>query len=130
MDNRPAAPQPILAIIASAVWGLALLPGLVGALVAPMMFDAPGSMGNPAAWVNACIIVSFPLLCIASIAGSWIAWPLQKRRMAVSPSRGQLAIVLLPVIPIAYVVILMIAGWIGLLFSGQPMGLHSTVIQH
>jgi hypothetical protein len=127
-DQR--APQPLLAIVASVVWGLAFFPGLVGAALSVMFFDAPGSMENPAAWINAGIVASFPLLCLIAIAGSWIAWPLQKRRLAASPSLGQFALAGLPLLPIAYVVIAMILETLGLLVSGQPMGLHSTVIKH
>jgi len=40
-------------IVVSAIWGALAIPGLLGAALAAMLFDAPGSMDNPAAWVNA-----------------------------------------------------------------------------
>lgn len=77
-------------------------------------------MNNLAAWMNALIVASFPLLCIASIAATWL---LRSR------SRLQLGAACLPLIPIVYVAGALVAGTVGALFSGQPLGLHSTVIK-
>jgi hypothetical protein len=128
MEASPA-PRPTLPVVATAVWGVLLFPGLVGAALSPMFFDAPGSMNNPAAWTNAMIIVSFPLLCLISIAGSWIAWSFRKRSMATGTPYAGLALALLPALPIAYVAAVMSVGTIGVLTSGQPLGLHSTIIK-
>lgn len=121
--------RPTFVIIVTLVWGVLLLPGLLGAALSPMFFDAPGSMNNPAAWINALIVVSFPCLCILAIAGSWLVWSLQKRS-ATRPSSLAIAAAALPLIPVAYVTVVLIAGTIGVLFSGQPLGLHSTIIRH
>jgi len=129
MEASPA-PRPALPIVATAIWGVLLIPGLVGAALSPMFFDAPGSMNNPAAWTNAMIIVSFPLLCLISIAGSWIAWSFRKRTGVVGPPYAALALALLPALPIAYVAAVTIIGTLGVLTSGQPLGLHSTIIKH
>ena len=123
--------RPTIAIIASAVWGVLLIPGLLGAALSPMFFDAPGSMGNPAAWINALIIVSFPLLCCIAIAGSWIVWAARRNK---EPTRASsvaiFAAAALPLLPVGYVVIAFAVETIGVMASGQPMGLHSTIIQH
>jgi hypothetical protein len=123
------APRPTLPLVATVVWGVLLLPGLLGAALSPMFFDAPGSMNNPAAWTNALIVVSFPFLCLISIAGSWLAWSFRKRATTGTP-HVSLAFALLPALPIAYVAIVLIVGTIGVLTSGQPLGLHSTIIKH
>ena len=94
-----------------------------------MFFDAPGSMSNPAAYVNALIVVSFPLLCLVSIAGSWISWSVRKHRPG-RPSVAQVATAALPVLPIAYVAASLAIEMLSVLFSGQPMGLHETIIRH
>jgi len=121
-------PRPAFPIVISCVWGVLLLPGLLGAVLSVMFFDAPGSMGNPAAWINALVVVSFPCLCVVSIAGSWIAWT--RSKSAVTTTRAQLTIAALPLLPVLYFVAVMAIGTIGILFSGQPLGLHSTVIQN
>jgi hypothetical protein len=123
------APRSTLPIVATAIWGVLLFPGLVGAALSPMFFDAPGSMNNPAAWINAMIIVSFPLLCLISIAGTWIAWSLRKRASVHAPY-AVLVLALLPALPIGYVAAATIVSTIGVLTSGQPLGLHSTIIKH
>jgi hypothetical protein len=130
MNGSPANPSPLIPIFASAVWGVLLLPGLVGALLSPMMFDAPGSMDNPIAWINALIIVSFPCLCIVSIAAVWIVYARHKRKATRATTIGQLVAAGLPLLPILYVAIVLIVGWTGLILSGQSPGLHSTVIEH
>jgi hypothetical protein len=126
MDSS--APRPVVAIIASIVWGSLLFPGLLGAALSPMFFDAPGSMNNPGAWINLQIVVLFPILCILSIAGSWLVWLLMKRSGAARTTLG-VAIAALPVLPIAYFVVAMVVETVGVLVSGQPLGLHSTIIQ-
>lgn len=122
--------RPVLAIVASAVWGVLLLPGLLAAALSAMFFDAPGSIDNPAAWTNALIVVSFPVLCLLSIAGSWIVWGIGKRSAPQARSFAALAIALLPTLPIAYFVAVTAIGTVGVLTSGQPLGLHSTIIKH
>jgi hypothetical protein len=121
--------KPMLAVIVTAVWGVLLLPGLLGAALSPMFFDAPGSMDNPAAWVNALIVVSFPVLCLLSIGGSWLVWSVRRRKPTGTSSYAAIAAAALPLLPIAYFVVAMVIGTAGVLFSGQPMGLHSTVIK-
>jgi hypothetical protein len=124
------APRPTLVIVVTSVWGVLLVPGLLGAALSPMFFDAPGAMNNPAAWVNALVVVSFPCLCILSIATSWIVWVWRRRRSARSSSYAQIALACLPLIPVAYFVVLMVIETVGVLLSGQPLGLHSTIIRH
>lgn len=129
MEEAPA-PRPTLAIVVTAVWGALLFPGLVGAALSVMFFDAPGSINNPAAWLNALIVVSFPMLCLIAIGGSWIVWSVHRGQPRRHPPYAALAFALLPMLPIAYVVVAMMIETIGVLMSGQPLGLHSTIIQH
>lgn len=130
MNGTPASPGPLIAILASAIWGVLLLPGLIGALLSPMMFDAPGSVNNPVAWINALVIVSFPCLCIGSIAAVWIVYARHKRHATRATLAGQLVAAALPLLPILYFVVALIIGIALQLLSGQAPGLHSTVIQH
>jgi hypothetical protein len=129
-SQPPADPGPAIPIIATVFWGIGLLPGLIGALLSPMMFDAPGSMNNPVAWIDAGIVVSFPLLCIVSIASVWILYARHKRRPTKATSTGQLVAAGLPFLPILYFVVVMLAGMIWLVLTGQTGGLHETVISH
>jgi hypothetical protein len=121
-------PRPTLAIIATFIWGALTLPGLVGAALSVMFFDAPGSMNNPIAWLNALIVISFPCLCILSIAGSWIVWRGRKRRPSRFSSYVQIGVASLPLIPVTYVVAALVVETAGVILSGQPLGLHSTII--
>lgn len=89
-------------ILVTIIWGVLLLPGLLGAALSVMFFDAPGSMNNPAAWLNAGITTSGPHIVVAC----------------------------LPLLPVAYFGVVLVAETAGVLFSGQPLGLHSTIIHH
>ena len=120
--------KPTLALIATAVWGVLMLPGLLGAALSVMFFDAPGSMQNPAAWLNALVVVSFPVLCLFSIAVSWVVWSVRKRNPTPLASRAAIAAAALPLLPIAYFVCATAIGTAGVLFSGQPLGLHTTIM--
>jgi hypothetical protein len=121
--------RPTIAVIVSLVWGVLLLPGLLGAALSVMFFDAPGSINNPAAWMNALIVTSFPILCILSIAGTWIVFSWRKQHRA-QGAGAQIAIACLPLLPIAYIAAAMAIQTIGVLTSGQPLGLHTTIIKH
>ncbi len=95
-----------------------------------MFFDAPGSMNNPVAWINALIVVSFPILCFLSIGATWLFWLARKGRPASRvASSAQVVLACLPLLPIGYVVVAMVVEIAGGLLSGQPMGLHSTIIK-
>ena len=122
--------KPTLAIVVTVIWGILLIPGLLGALLSPMMFDAPGSMQNPAAWANMLIIVSFPCLCILSIIASWIVWRWHKRRATRVSSTAQVIAAVLPLIPVAYVVGALVIGTIAMFVRGEQPGLHTTIIRH
>lgn len=129
MEETPA-PRPILPLVATIVWGFLLFPGLVAAGLSVMFFDAPGSIDNPAAWANALIVASFPVLCLIAIAGSWIVWSAHRGRPRTHFPYAALAFALLPALPIAYIVAATAIETVGVLFSGQPLGLHSTIIKH
>jgi hypothetical protein len=92
--NNPA-PRPVLAILATAVWGLLSVPGLLIAVAgAPMAFDAPGSAANPLVWVIVLGFLSFPVACVVSIVASWLTWRLPRVRLAAA------CIPLLPILTI------------------------------
>ena len=116
MAETPRGGVPLLTTI---VWGVLLLPGLLGAALSPMFFDAPGSTSNPAAYINALIVISFPILCAASIVITWL----------VKGRRAQLTAASLPLLPVAYAAVALLDGTASVILSGQPLGLHSTIIR-
>ena len=128
MNDQPQR-RPILAIVVTVVWGVLLFPGLLGAALSPMFFDAPGSTGNPVAIFNALVVVSFPILCMISIAGVWLLWSPHRRTPRRVPY-AQIAAACLPLLPAGYVAVAMIVETAAVIFSGQPLGLHSTIIKH
>jgi hypothetical protein len=128
--NAHSMTRPTVAIIVTVVWGTLALPGLLAAALSPMFFDAPGSMNKPIAWINALIVVSFPILCLLSIGATWLFWLARKNRPpSHAASSAQVALACLPLLPIAYVVAALVIETVSPLLSGQPMGLHSTVIE-
>ena len=123
MDRKP--PAPTLPLVVTFVWGTLIVPGLFSLLFTPMMFDAPGSMGNPTTYLIILLVASFPVLCAVSIAGSWILWNRQKRLPTRTSPIASIVLACLPLIPAA-IVIVDVFSTIGT----QPWGLHSTIIKN
>ncbi|MGA0112356.1 MAG: hypothetical protein ACO3PN_09665 [Chthoniobacterales bacterium] len=51
----------------------ALTASLVMLITVPFLFDAPGTESQPATWVMAAALFSAPAMCLAAIAGVWVA---------------------------------------------------------
>ena len=51
-----------------------LIPSILGALMSPMMFDAPGSEKSKKTWTLVCCLVILPLLIIIAQIISWIVY--------------------------------------------------------
>jgi hypothetical protein len=61
-----------LVIVLNILWTLALIPSCMGAMMSPMLFDAPGSDSNKVLWMIFWSTAALPLIIIASQIGSWI----------------------------------------------------------
>jgi hypothetical protein len=109
MDNK--APGSTFRLVVTIVWGLLLVPGLGALLTAPMLFDTPGSAEQPHTYLMILLAFLFPVLCIASIVGTWVLWSRQKRSPHPSFTVAQIIVGCLPLIPTAVVVL-------GLIFMG------------
>ena len=72
-----------LVLVASSLVCLGAFPVLLLALaMAPMLFDSPGSQGQPLPWLLFALVVAAPILCLVGITGGWLAYILQRRRAA------------------------------------------------
>jgi len=80
--------------IGTAIWWLAAVPGAGVAMMAPMMFDAPGSLESPLTVAAALLIVSCPVLAALCPVLAWGAFALSWRRAA-------LVLILAPILPVA-----------------------------
>jgi len=78
--------ETILAIPAALLGGFA-------AIMSPMMFDAPGSTGNPQLVVMFLSVIAFPVLCVFAVVSAWIAFAYRADRIALWLS-------LLPALPL------------------------------
>jgi hypothetical protein len=120
-----AAPRATFPLVITFVWGTLLIPALFSLLFAPMMFDAPGSESNPMTYLIIAFVLSFPVLCILSIVGTWVIFNQQKRSTNRLLAGAQIVVACLPLIPIAiWIVDAMFT------LGTQPWGLHSTIIKH
>lgn len=63
-------------ILTSVIFGMLLIPGLGAMRVLPVVFDAPESAKNPRLIAFAIALLSYPVLALVSIIGSWTlyAW--------------------------------------------------------
>lgn len=84
-----------LVIAMTVIWGLAIVPGSLMALMSPMMFDAPGSEKILA--LNVCFwaVLTFPLACLVSFVG-----------MQTLQGRPQLIAAMIPLINVVVLLVL------------------------
>jgi hypothetical protein len=61
-------------IVTTAIFGIAGLFGIIPAVFSCMIFDAPGSMANPLAWLFILVVGSFPFVCLGAIACGWTCY--------------------------------------------------------
>jgi hypothetical protein len=59
-----------------------LIPSTFGAVMSPMMFDAPGSEKSKKTWTLVCCLAALPLLIIIAQIISWIAYSNQNYDLA------------------------------------------------
>ncbi len=59
-----------------------LIPSILGAVMSPMMFDAPGSEKSKKTWTLVCALAALPLLIIIAQIISWIAFSNQNYDLA------------------------------------------------
>lgn len=60
--------------VATAAGGLATLPGAVMALFSPLVFDYPGNLANPLAWIGFVMLMGFWIVCLAAPLAAWFYW--------------------------------------------------------
>jgi hypothetical protein len=68
--------------VATILWVLTGVPGVLVALGSVFMFDAPGSTEHPITIVLFSSVASFPLVCLLAIAAAWILYALHLKRLA------------------------------------------------
>ncbi len=59
-----------------------LIPSIFGAVMSPMMFDAPGSEKSKKTWTLVCCLAALPILIIIAQIISWIAYSNQNYDLA------------------------------------------------
>lgn len=63
----------VAAIVLTLLLLCALGASVVLVIIVPFLFDAPGTESQTATWTMAGAVLSAPLMCLAAIAGVWIA---------------------------------------------------------
>lgn len=61
-------------VTTNVIFLIILIPSILGALMSPMMFDAPGSEKSKKTWTLVGSLVTLPLLIIIAQIISWIAY--------------------------------------------------------
>jgi hypothetical protein len=69
-------------IIVNVIFLIGLIPSAFGAILSPMMFDAPGSEKNTQTWLLAGCVFALPILIIITQIISWIAFSNQNYDLA------------------------------------------------
>lgn len=87
------------ALITNIIFLIGLIPSFMGAIMSPMMFDAPGSEKSTKTWMLAGSVAILPLLIIIAQVISWIAFSNQNYELAFK-------INLIPTIDICIIILL------------------------
>lgn len=69
-------------IVTNLIFLIILIPSLFGAMMSPMMFDAPGSEKSNKTWILFCCMMALPILIIISQVISWIAYRNENHNLA------------------------------------------------
>lgn len=83
----------LLLLLTSILFGLLLVPGIGAIMISPMVFASPASQENPLLLAFTIALVSYPVLAVIAIPGSWVAYA--RRRYSAA-----MAIGLLPLLPL------------------------------
>lgn len=96
-------------MLATAGWGLSAVASLLPLMFSVMLFDAPGSENNP--WLIALAggLASFPVLCVVSIAASWIIWVVTRNWPAERATTGRWLRVGAALLPLLSMLVMVIA---------------------
>ena len=84
--------------IGTIIWWLTAIPGVGMAMMAPMMFDAPGSQNNLMVVALAVSVFTYPVAAILAPILAWVAYGL-------SWPRAAWILILAPLLPMAAVFI-------------------------
>jgi hypothetical protein len=72
----------LLLLLTSVLFGLLMIPGVGAVMISPVVFESPASKENPTLVAFTVALVSYPVLALLSILGSWIAYALKHYRTA------------------------------------------------
>jgi len=93
-----------LMVLATLACGLTAVPAGIAAIFTPLVFDAPGSMYNPLAWLGFVLGAAFWAVCLLAPLLAWIQWrrdrePIAWAAMAAPVAWGAAAITVLQFVP-------------------------------
>lgn len=69
-------------VTTNVIFLIILIPSIFGAMMSPMMFDAPGSEKSTKTWTLVCCLAALPVLIIIAQIVSWIAYSNQNFGLA------------------------------------------------
>ncbi|WP_233243355.1 MULTISPECIES: hypothetical protein [unclassified Caulobacter] len=74
--------QSTLLVLLTLGWLLMAVPGAILAVFAPLVFDRPGNLHNPVAWLGFGLGGLFWAVCLLSPALAWMHWRKGRRTRA------------------------------------------------
>lgn len=91
----------VLATLGSCVLAVA---GAIAAIFTPLVFDAPGSLLNPLAWLGFVMGAGFWIVCLLAPLRAWIEWrrgrePIAWAAMAAPPAWAVVTLTVLQFVP-------------------------------
>lgn len=96
--------QQALLILVSLVWGVAAVIGAILAVFSPLVFDGPGNLRNPVAWLGFGLGALFWAVCMLAPLVGWMQWRKGRHTeawaaMAAPAAWGALTVTVLQFVP-------------------------------
>ncbi|WP_426013353.1 hypothetical protein [Caulobacter sp. DWR2-3-1b2] len=94
----------LLLVLATVTCCALAVAGAVAAVFTPLVFDAPGALRNPMAWIGFVLGASFWIVCLLAPLRAWIEWkrgrePIAWAAMAAPLAWGAAALAVLQFVP-------------------------------
>ena len=94
----------LLLVLATLTCCLMAVAGGIGAVFTPLVFDAPGSLYSPVAWLGFVLGAGFWVVCLLAPLLAWIQWrrgrePIAWAAMAAPIAWGAAALTVLQFVP-------------------------------
>ncbi len=83
--------QFVLLVFGTALCAGGVLVGVIAAIMSPLVFDGPGNLLNPLAWIAFLLVIGLWIVCILAPFGAWVAYIRRRPELSAASMAAPLA---------------------------------------